>query len=271
MENIAEGHELNSKTGLPDFFVSSEEIDWEKRVEIQAAITKWLDHSCSSTINLPKGTTSETVSKIYMKAWKSGCKGMTVYVDGSRSGVLITKEEKNEKKKKADGLFAAIERPNKIPCDVYQITADGDKWTVMVGLVNDRPYEIFCGKKKNVDLGKTEKGYIEKEGKGVYSLHIGEDTILKDISLMFNDIQGAITRLISTSLRHGVDIQFVVQQLEKSDGNITSFNKAISRVLKKYIKDGTKEHGAKCPSCSQESIIREEGCVKCSSCGWTKC
>ena len=271
MENIAEGHELNSKTGLPDFFVSSEEIDWEKRVEIQAAITKWLDHSCSSTINLPKGTTSETVSKIYMKAWKSGCKGMTVYVDGSRSGVLITEEEKNEKKKKADGLFAAIERPNKIPCDVYQITADGDKWTVMVGLVNDRPYEIFCGKKKNVDLGKTEKGYIEKEGKGVYSLHIGEDTILKDISLMFNDIQGAITRLISTSLRHGVDIQFVVQQLEKSDGNITSFNKAISRVLKKYIKDGTKEHGAKCPSCSQESIIREDGCVKCSSCGWTKC
>lgn len=265
--------ELTGEEKLPEYFVTSDEIDWEKRVEIQAAITKWLDHSCSSTVNLPKGTSSETVGKIYMKAWKSGCKGMTVYVDGCRDGVLITDESTKKETKKTEEVdgYNAIKRPSKIPCDIYQITADGEKWTVMVGLVNDKPYEIFCGKPKKVELGKTEKGYIEKEGKGKYSLHIGEDTILKDISDIFTDTQGSITRLISTSLRHNVNIQFIVQQLEKSDGNITSFNKAISRVLKKYIKDGAKEKGAKCPECKGDSIIRQEGCITCATCGWSKC
>jgi len=262
--------EMTKDEQLPDYFVTSDQIDWEKRVEIQAVITNWLDHSCSSTINLPKGTTPETVSKIYMKAWKSGCKGMTVYVDGCRDGVLITEEEKAGQTK-VKTSYAAIERPKKIPCDIYNITADGNKWVVMVGLVDGKPYELFCGKPKKVEIGKTEKGYIEKEGKGSYSLHIGNDTILKDISDIFNETQGAITRLISTSLRHGVDSHFIVQQLEKSDGTITSFNKAISRVLKKYIKEGTKESGVKCKECNQETVIREEGCVKCSSCGWTKC
>jgi ribonucleoside-diphosphate reductase alpha chain len=261
--------EMTKEEKLPDYFVTSDQIDWEKRVEIQAVITNWLDHSCSSTINLPRGTTPETVSKIYMKAWKSGCKGMTVYVDGCRDGVLISGDEKPKEKKKAN--YGAIERPKKIPCDIFQITADGVKWAVMVGLVDGKPYEIFCGKPKNVELGKTSKGYVEKESRGVYSLHIGDDTILKDISNIFNDTQGAITRMISTSLRHGVDSQFIVQQLEKADGTITSFNKAISRVLKKYIKEGAKESGVKCKECKQETVIREEGCVKCSSCGWTKC
>lgn len=264
---------VNKETGdeLPKYFVTSDRIDWEKRVDIQAAITHWLDHSCSSTINLPKGTSSETVGNIYMKAWKSGCKGMTVYVDGCRDGVLITDE--GEKKRIGDksSSYDAIQRPNKIPCDIYQIKADGENWTVLVGLVDGKPYEIFCGRPKKVELGKTEKGYVEKESKGKYSLHIGEDTILKDISDIFSETQGAITRLISTSLRHGVNIQFIVQQLEKSDGSIVSFNKAITRVLKKYVADGVKENGVKCKECGKETIIREEGCVKCSSCGWTKC
>jgi ribonucleoside-diphosphate reductase alpha chain len=200
---------------------------------------------------------------------------MTVYVDGCRDGVLITEETKNAQKKKpqeanGDG-YQAIKRPSKIPCDIYSITADGEKWIVMVGTVNDLPYEIFCGKPKKVELGKVEKGYIEKEGRGRYSLHIGGDTILKDISDIFTDTQGAITRLISTSLRHGVDIQYIVQQLEKADGNITSFNKAISRVLKKYIKNGVKEKGVTCSECGQESLVRQEGCVSCTNCGWTKC
>ena len=205
-----------------------------------------------------------------MKAWKSGCKGMTVYVDGCRDGVLITDDK--EKPSKPKNPQDAIKRPKKIPCDIYQITADGEKWVVLVGLVDDKPYEVFCGKPKKAEIGgKTEKGYIEKEGKGVYSLHIGEDIVLKDISDIFTDTQGSITRLLSTSLRHDVNIQFIVQQLEKSDGNITSFNKAISRVLKKYIKDGTKENGQKCPECKQDTMIRSEGCIKCSSCGWSKC
>lgn len=257
---------------LPDYFVTSDQIDWKKRVEIQGVITKWLDHSCSSTVNLPKGTTSDTVGKIYMEAWKKGCKGMTVYVDGSRSGVLITEEDKKEdKSSKKSWDRQAIERPAKVPCDIYRIVADGDKYVVMVGFVNGKPYEVFCGKPKKIDIGKVEKGYIEKESRGRYSLHIGEDMILRDISDIFDHIQGSITRLISTLLRHDVDIHFIVQQLEKSDGDIVSFNKAIARVLKKYIHDGVKEAGEKCSSCNQESLIREEGCIKCSSCGWTKC
>ena len=267
---------------LTDVFVTSDQIDWEKRVEIQAAITHWLDHSCSSTINLPRGTTQETVAKIYLKAWKSGCKGMTVYVDGCRDCVLITNETKEKQKadKKAsdaktgsDGTtYQAIKRPAKTPCDIYSITADSEKWVVMIGTVDGKPYEVFCGKpKKGIDIGKTEHGYIEKEGRGRYSLHIGPDTILKDISDIFDGTQGALTRMLSISLRHGIDIQYLVQQLEKSDGQITSFSKAISRVLKKYIKDGVKESGAKCQQCGQESLIRQEGCVTCSSCGWSKC
>ncbi len=263
--------DITGEKELPDFFVSSHDIDWKKRVEIQAAITKWLDHSCSSTVNLPKGTTSETVGKIYMEAWKLGCKGMTVYVAGSREGVLTTGEDSvNSENKQKEG--DAIKRPNKIPCDIYQITADGEKWIVLVGLVDGKPYEVFCGKPNKVELGKIEQGYIEKEGRGKYSLHIGEDTIFSNISDIFTDIQGCLTRLTSTLLRHGVNIQFVVQQLEKSDGNITSFNKAISRVLKKYIKEGSKENGTKCPECGlEDTMIREEGCVKCSACGYSKC
>jgi ribonucleoside-diphosphate reductase alpha chain len=266
--------EMNKSAELPDYFVTSDKIDWEKRVEIQAAITKWLDHSCSSTVNLPRGTSPETVSSIYTKAWKLGCKGITVYVDGCRDGVLVTEETKKVNKNKNNAVSEKIVRPEKIPCDIYQITADGEKWTVMIGLVDNEPYEVFCGKPKKTwldDWGKVEKGYIEKEGHGRYSLHMGNDTVLKNVSEIFTDIQGSITRLASTLLRNGVDIHTVVQQLEKSDGNITSFNKAIARVLKKYIKEGVKEKGAKCPECSQEALIREEGCVKCTSCGWTKC
>lgn len=259
--------EMTGEKELPDYFIASHEIDWKKRVQIQSVITNWLDHSCSSTVNLPKGTTPEQVGNIYMEAWKLGCKGMTVYVDGSRQEAPLSTEKTHSETK--DGN--AIKRPSKIPCDIYQITADGEKWTVLVGLVDGKPYEVFCGKPKKVEIGKTEKGYIEKEGKGVYSLHIGEDTILKDISDIFTDTQGVITRLLSTALRHETSVQFLVQQLEKSDGNITSFSKAISRVLKKYIADGTKENGAKCKECGQDTIIREEGCVKCVSCGWTKC
>ncbi len=266
--NVERYIKLTGNKELPDYFVTSDQIDWKKRVEIQAVITNWLDHSCSSTINLPKGTTSDVVGKIYFEAWKSGCKGITVYVDGCRTGVLITEDSVPTKK---DDGFNAIVRPKKIPCDIYQIQAEGDKWVVIIGLVDGKPYEVFCGKMKKVELGKVEKGYIEKESRGNYSLHIGEDTILRDISDIFSDTQGAITRLVSTSLRHGIEVKYVVQQLEKADGTLYSFNKAISRVLKKYIKDGEKENGAKCSECGQETLVREEGCIKCSSCGYSKC
>ena len=252
---------------------TSYDLNYQQRVKLQAAAQKHIDHAISSTVNLPNNATIEDVSKIYTEAWSSGLKGITVYRDGCRDGILVSEESMSEKKEDKVELLSgnAIRRPKKIPCDIFQITADGEKWTVLVGLVNGKPYEVFCGKPKKVELGKTEKGYIEKEGKGVYSLHIGEDTILKDIGDIFTDTQGAFSRMISTSLRHGVDIQFLVQQLEKSDGTIFSFSKAISRVLKKYIVEGAKESGVKCKDCGSESLVRQEGCVTCKDCGWSKC
>jgi ribonucleoside-diphosphate reductase alpha chain len=259
----------------PYYGSTSYDMNYQQRVKLQAAAQKHIDHAISSTVNLPSDATIEDVSKIYTEAWNSGLKGITVYRDGCRDGILVSGEAKDEKDKKdqeeKSGDHKAIIRPSKIPCDVFNIVAEGVRWTVLVGLVDGQPYEIFCGKPKKVELGKTEKGYIEKEAKGVYSLHIGEDTILKDISDIFTDTQGSITRLTSTLLRHGVDLQFIVQQLEKSDGSIVSFNKAVSRVLKKYIKDGVKEKGAKCQECGAESLVRQEGCVTCKNCGWSKC
>jgi ribonucleoside-diphosphate reductase alpha chain len=268
---------LTKHADLPGWFVSSDQIDWKKRVEIQGAITKWLDHSCSSTVNLPRGTSSDVVGKIYMEAWKSGCKGITVYVEGCRDGILVSEEETARKgspssnePKRGD----IIVRPEKVPCDIYRITADGDHWIVAVGLVENKPYEIFCGKQKKVLIealgSKINEGYIEKVKRGQYSLHVG-GFVLNDISDLFTDTQGALTRMISTSLRHGVDIKFIVQQLEKSDGELYSFNKAISRVLKKYIAEGEKENGSTCPQCGGTDIRRQGGCPTCSDCGYSKC
>jgi ribonucleoside-diphosphate reductase alpha chain len=257
----------------PYFGSTSYDMNYQQRVKLQSAAQRHIDHAISSTVNLPNDATIEDVSKIYTEAWHKNLKGITVYRDGCRDGILVSDESENKNDKKAivTSELHAIKRPKKIPCDVYSITADGEKWTVLIGLVDGKPYELFCGKPKKVELGKTEKGYIEKESKGVYSLHIGEDTVLKDISDIFTDTQGSITRLTSTLLRHGVDIQFVVQQLEKSDGAIFSFTKAISRVLKKYIKDGVKENGVKCQECGADSLVRQEGCVTCKNCGWSKC
>ncbi len=253
----------------PYFKSTSYDLTYEQRVKLQAAAQKHIDHSISSTVNLPKDCSVEDVANVYRTAWESNCKGITVYREGCRDGVLITEETERTTQQKKQG--EAIKRPDKVPCDIYQITAEGRKWVVMVGLVEGKPYEIFCGKPKKIDIGKVEKGYIEKEGRGKYSLHIGNDIILKDISDTFDDVQGHLTRLISTLLRHEVNIKFIVQQLEKSDGTIISFNKAISRVLKKYIEDGEKENGVKCPECSEETLIRQDGCITCSSCGYSKC
>ena len=260
--NVKRYLDMTKNTSLPDYFITSDEIDWKKRVEVQGVISKNIDHSISSTVNLPKGTSSDIVGKIYLEAWKSSCKGITVYVDESRDGVLVSG--------KKEGCSCSYKRPKKLPCDIYRVTAEGEKWLVMIGLKDNKPYEVFCGKPKvNVDEKHT-KGYIEKESRGKYSLHIGENEILRDISCIFNNVQGALSRQISLSLRHDVDIQFIVQQLEKSDGEIFSFSKSISRVLKKYIIDGVKENGANCPECGGE-MVRSEGCVKCVNCGWSKC
>jgi ribonucleoside-diphosphate reductase alpha chain len=272
--NAKEWMELNPKKKLPVYFVESEEVGWERRIELQATMGKYIDHSISSTINLPKGTTTETVGSIYLEAWKKGCKGVTVYVDGSRSGVLVTK--------KTEETFTdrdSPKRPESLECNIHHMSIKGQKWLIMVGLLNGKPYEIFGGIEENLEIPKkfTSGRIVKVKGKGdknSYDLYFGEDGVVKDVSKMFDNTAYQVhTRLVSLSLRHGAKAEYVVSQLLKDpDNDLTSFSRAISRVLKKYIEDGTKVSSDKCcGSCGQESLVYQDGCVVCKNCGYSKC
>jgi ribonucleoside-diphosphate reductase alpha chain len=266
--NVEEWQAANPKKKLPKYFIESDNIDWKRRVEIQATITKYIDHSISSTINLPEGTKETTVGEIYMQAWKLGCKGITVYVDKCRDGVLITNKDSN-----------IVKRPEALDCAIYHISVKGEKWIVLVGLMNGKPYEIFGGSEedsieipKKYTTGKIIK--VKSTTKNRYDLHFGEDGVIKDIVKMFDSAAySTYTRLISLHLRHGININFLVEQLLKDpDGDMTSFTRAISRVLKKYIEDGTKVTSEKtCGACGQDSLRYMDGCISCSNCGWSKC
>jgi len=273
--NVQEWKQLNPDQELPDFFVESDKIDWSKRVEVQAIITSHLDHSVSSTINLPAGTGTEVVSDIYMQAWEQKCKGVTVYVDQCRDNILVSQS-------KAQSVFNynnPIERPEALDCDLYNVKVKGEKWTVLVGLLEDKPYEVFCGKSEFIEIPqKFKTGQIFKRKKtsmpSKYDLSFGDDGLIKDIGRVFNneDFETA-GRLISALLRHGAAPSYICEQLgkDKNEG-LDSYHRVISRVLKKYIKDGTKAVGDKvCESCGQESLIYQDGCVVCGSCGWSKC
>ena len=268
---------------LPDYFVQSSQIDGERRIEIQGAIQKYIDHGISSTINLPKGTTPQQVAHLYVNAWKYGLKGVTVYVDGSRSGVLVAATDKKEGEL-AIVDTAAPKRPEMLPCDIIHSTINGEKWTTFIGLLNGRPYEIFGGLSEHVELPRKHKtGHILKRkcekanAKGrmsCYDLVIGEGDdrfIVKDIAIAFNDVELAwATRAISTMLRHGVPVSIAVDQLSKDmNSNFQSFSKVIARQLKKYVVDGTSS-GESCPECGSK-LIFQEGCHLCPQCGASKC
>lgn len=258
---------------IPEFFTESNKIDWKKRIQIQAIIQKHIDHSISSTINLPKGTSSEVVAELYQLGWKLGLKGVTVYVDGSRDGVLITESEAN--------VFPqnnAPKRPLELDCDIHNLTIKGEKWTILIGLMDGKPYEIIGGTNKIVDLPKTaKKGKIVKniisKSKTRYDLVV-EDLVIKDVVNVFDNANySAFTRLLSLSLRHGAKMNYVVEQLQKDEtSDMFSFARCIARVLKQYVVDGTKVTGQKtCPDCNSTSLIYQDGCISCSDCSWTKC
>lgn len=240
---------------------SAEEIDWPQRVKLQAAAQKHVDHSISSTVNLPSTATEEDVAKIYTEAWKSGCKGITVYRDGCRTGVLVTnKEEKTEKITKVH----APKRPKSLSCDIYNISVSKNKYTVVVGLLEGEPYEVFC---VSDYIDKHKHGLLVKNGKGDYIVKTGDDEVRLS-NYLEDDTQNALLRLISASLRHGASIHFIVEQLQKTKGDLTSFNKCIARALKKYINDGTSS-SQKC-ECGSE-LIYQEGCLICRNCAYSKC
>ena len=258
---------------VPEFFTESDKINWHKRVEIQSIIQKHIDHAISSTINLPKGTTSDVVSEIYQLGWKMGLKGVTVYVDGSRDGVLITESKKGELPQ-----HDAPKRPVKLSCDIYNLSVKGEKWTILIGLMNDRPYEVIGGTNKIIELPKSvKKGVITKnlisKNKASYDLAV-DDLVIKDVVNVFDNANySAFTRLLSLSLRHGAKINYVVEQLQKDEtSDMFSFSRCIARVLKNYVPNGSKVTGQKsCESCGSTNLIYQDGCVSCSDCSWSRC
>jgi ribonucleoside-diphosphate reductase alpha chain len=237
------------------------DLNWKKRSGMQGRVQQHVDHAISSTINLPNNVTVEEVAEIYETAWKEGCKGITVYRDGCRTGVIVATDDKDE---------TPEERPKKVQCDVHHITKRGEEYFVLVGLINEKPYEVFAG--KNGFMGKKVKeGTIVRARKGVYRAELDDGTEILPQDFC-NDEEEMITRLASSCLQNNVDIHDIVLQLEKSQGDILGFGKSIARALKKYIPDGTEIKGEVCPQCSaSDSLIRQEGCATCQNCGFSKC
>jgi ribonucleoside-diphosphate reductase alpha chain len=263
----------------PYFEATANEIDWVSKVKMQAAAQKWVCHAISNTTNLPADIDVETVKKVYMTGWELGCKGVTVYRDGCRSGVLVTKEENNEIKFKS---HAAPARPKSLKCHIHQATIQGEAWTILVGLMDNRPYEVMGGLQKYIEIPKRYKeGVIIKHHyktkNSRYDLRIGkngDEILIKDLVDVFdNPNHAGFTRTISLALRHGAAINYVVEQLQKDrEMDMFSFSKVIARVLKYYIKDGTKPAATTCSNCSSEDSLRyQEGCVTCTACGHSNC
>lgn len=267
-------------TKSPYWGATANEIDWEMSVELQAAAQKWVEHAISKTCNLPATVTKEQVSDLYFKAWRSGCKGFTIYRDGSRSGVLVASDPKKD-----ESIIPtkAPKRPAVLKCDIHRTIIAGESYVMLVGLLNNQPYEVFCGLSKNIGLPKSKiTGTITKRviktGVAAYDLAIpsGDDEIvIADVVNLFdNPLYGAFTRTLSLSLRHGVPVQFIVEQLRKDrHSDMHSFASAVARVLSKhYIVDGTKVTSEKkCNECQSDNISYLSGCVTCMNCGSSKC
>jgi ribonucleoside-diphosphate reductase alpha chain len=267
----------NSKDS-PYHLATAREIDWEASVDLQASAQKWICHAISKTCNLPEDVSKDVVSKVYMRAWESGCKGFTVYREGSRSGVLISGDNAPDRSRNKFVETHAPRRPEDVGCDIYHMSVRSEKWNIFVGLFDDRPYEIFAGRADFVDIPKSRKSGVIKKDRGKYSLHIGEDEneiVIKNLSTVFdNPTESAFTRTVSLALRHGAPIQYVVEQIEKGaskDSDMFSLAKGLMRVLKNYIKNGTKASLKQCPQCGSEEVAYQEGCISCVSCGWSKC
>jgi ribonucleoside-diphosphate reductase alpha chain len=249
-------------TKSPWYNYCAEDIDWKNRVKLQAAAQKHIDHAISSTLNLPEDVTKEKVSEIYETAWKSGCKGITIYRKNCRTGVLVEKQDKKCEFEK---------RPKELNCDVYHCKVKGEEYFCLIGLNKcGNPYEVFAGK-NGVISKNIEKGSIHRQKRGHYQVYNGDELILDNLTDYLTDDGEALTRMLSMALRHNVGLPYVLQQLEKVEGDLFILSKAIARCLKKYVEDGVKISGESCGECGQESLIRENGCKLCKNCGFSAC
>jgi len=266
-----------------EYWATAFDVDVDKKVDFLSIVQRYNDSSISTTFNLPEDATKEDVANIYIKSWQAGLKGSTIYREGSKTGVLITERNYEKMIKEGENPYKierhyAPPRPQKLPCDIYHMTSEKQKWLVLVGKMGDDVYEVFCGKEDKILVPKKyKKGYLIKKGHRKYSLYIpvekDDDLVFNDIlSLFENEEYNILTRMISMSLRHGVPLKFVIDQLMKEKAEFTAFNKAIARVLKKYIKDGEPlDNGEVCPMCGSDQLVYQSGCVTCLKCGYSKC
>ena len=273
------------------------------KVRMQGAIQKWVDHSISVTVNLPNDVDEALVNRLYVEAWRSGCKGCTIYRDGSRSGVMISvskkdkKDQKEEDTTKDNNIEAQIEapckhpevtevRPKELECDVVRFQNNKDKWVAFVGLLDGYPYEIFTGLQddeegillpKSVTKGKIIK-QMNDDGTKRYDFQFenkrGYKTTVEGLSEKFNPEYWNYAKLISGVLRYRMPIDHVIKlvsSLQLKSESINTWKVGVERALKKYIVDGTEAKGQKCPNCGSESLVYQEGCLICKNCGSSRC
>ena len=275
---------------------TANDVDWLMKVRMQGAIQKWVDHSISVTVNLPNDVSEELVGKLYVEAWRSGCKGCTIYRDGSRSGVMISASKKDKKKSTAQKekvssdripVMAVTEtRPKELDCDVVRFQNNKEKWVAFVGLLDGYPYEIFTGlqdDEEGIALPKTvTKGRIIKQtnpdGTKRYDFQFenkrGYKTTVEGLSEKFNPEYWNYAKLISGVLRYRMPIDHVIKlvsSLQLKDQSINTWKNGVERALKKYMVDGTEAKGLVCPSCGQETLVYQEGCLICKNCGASRC
>ena len=260
------------------------EIDWKKRIEMQALVQKYTTHSISSTINLPSDVSINKVSDIYIEAWQKGLKGITVYRDGSRSGILISSDKDKDKKEENSNIFPT-KRPQKLEADVVRFMNKNEPWLAVVGLIEGKPYEIFTGKMEDVfNLPDwVEKGWViknkDEKGKSRYDFQFidkqGYRITIEGLSRSFDKEYWNYAKLISGVLRHGMPMYEVVKLIEGLnlyDDFINTWKNGVARALKRYIPDGTTPQDKKCPNCGDpDGLVYEEGCLVCKSCGYSKC
>lgn len=246
----------------------AQDIDWERRVEVQGIVQKYLiTHSISSTVNLPNNVSKEEVSNIYMEAWRNELKGITVYRDGSREGIMIKKEQKKEDDK-FESYVSAPKRPKTLHADFYSTKVKGEVFYVMVGLYKNKPYEIFVYKSDDNKPISNHTGTITKVKKSVYKYE-SDQIVIGNISQKLSTEELATALYSSMLMRTGANLKYIIKTAQKVDDNIASFTSAMVRILRKYLKEETLE-GEKCPECGGK-LIRENGCIHCIDCGWSRC
>jgi len=274
----------------PYYKATANDVDWLMKVRMQGAIQKWVDHSISVTVNLPNDVDEALVNKLYVEAWRSGCKGCTIYRDGSRSGVMISADKKKREKKTELAPCRQPEvtevRPKELECDVVRFQNNKEKWVAFVGLLNGYPYEIFTGlqdDEEGIVLPKTvTKGKIIKQttddGQRRYDFQFenkrGYKTTVEGLSEKFNPEYWNYAKLISGVLRYRMPIAHVIKlvgSLQLKSESINTWKNGVERALKKYITDGTEAKGQKCPVCGQETLVYQEGCLTCKNCGASRC